>query len=330
MGMAALPHSCRQFPRILLADGRGWHLSLSAWCPTAARLIVTAEPTDPVTAELAVRSAPETFLSFTHIHADRRVHVEALDACQAWPPLLRPGVLAGLVGYDTWEQRVMSDWLAPAARGETTTGMALGGVIRWTEWIRGWRAADGDLTVRIAKRWTPGPVRSDGPNRGPAATTLDSLLIDLMGRVPSHWRPAQWPDGLTDASVGRHAIGRVEANAAIARYLAVRLTGSWLAYQGQGLRSVLASLVSSYALTCLALARTGDAPVTIGRLTSAIRAADWLQLHLLDREGWAAWCSASEQVGPERLLRIVADAAHELDRCAWTSSSSRPSGPVAG
>ena len=134
-------------------------------------------------------------------------------------------------------------------------------------------------------------------------------------------RPADWPDGLTDASVAGDAVTRLDAEAALARYLAVRLTASWVTYQGNGLRSVLASLVSSLGLVSLALMNSGDGPVTVGRLTSAIRAADWLQLHLLDRDAWASWCSEAEDTpDPARLLSVVAAAGQVLGHCSWARS----------
>jgi len=108
------------------------------------------------------------------------------------------------------------------------------------------------------------------------------------------------------------------AEAALARYLGTRLHGSWVAYQGAGLRAVLASLVSAYGLAALALRENGDGVITLGRLTSAIRAADWLLLHLLDRDQWAAWCSQWEPEADSRaLLGLVADAAQVLDALTW-------------
>ena len=108
---------------------------------------------------------------------------------------------------------------------------------------------------------------------------------------------------------------------ALARYLGTRLMASWVAYQGTGLRSVLASLVSAYGLVALALTRLvpPGAPVSVGHLTNAIRASDWLLLHLLDRQPWADWCSGWEDA-PDAggLVAIVAGGHALLDRLTWT------------
>jgi hypothetical protein len=139
-----------------------------------------------------------------------------------------------------------------------------------------------------------------------------------MSLVPPDWQVPAWPGGLQDESVGGPSVRRAAADAALARYLGTRLHASWVAYQGEGLRAVLASLVSAYGLATLALRGNGEGVVTLGRLTSSIRAADWLLLHLLDREPWAAWCSQWEADADSRvLLGLVADATRLLDQLTW-------------
>ncbi len=316
LGHLALPYSCRQFPRLLLADGRGWHQSLSAWCGTAARSIVTGTMAAPD--RFGSPELQPDFVSFAHIDADSRVHVESLDAREGWPPLLRPGVLAGYEAYDRWESSLISDFLRPAIHGVLPLGPGIVAACQWTDLIRTWGPRDGalpvlvDRTLRTRSRWQPRHDVSD------SLDALDALLNDLIWHVPSRWKPDAWPSGLTDAWAGGDVLTRRAADGALARYLAVRLVGSWVAYHGRGLRSVLASLVSAYGLASLALMRNGDGPVTFGRMTSAIRAADWLQLHLLDREAWATWCSASEDApDARRLLSVGAAASHALDGLAW-------------
>jgi hypothetical protein len=312
LGHEALPLSCRQFPRILLVDGRGWHLTLSTWCGTAAGMV-----TCPV-------AGATDFLSYDHISADPRVHLEFLDARDAWPPLLRPGVLAGLGAYDAWEARVLEDFLRPVADGQRDLSEAMLDLVRWTEWVRDWRRADGALEVRVMGRWRV--------NRGQLGRDrsehVDNLCNDLIDAVPSLWRPAAWPSGLTDASYSGPPISRHDAGAALARYVATRLVGTWVAYQGEGLRSVVASLVAAYALAVEALRRTSDAPPTIGHLTSAIRAADWLILHLLDRSDWARWCAKIEAgVDAAGLAGLVQEAGASLDALPWAGRARCPNAP---
>lgn len=299
LGTAALPHTCRQFPRVLLVDSRGWHQSLSAWCVTAADLIV---------------HGGDNFLSFDHIEWDPRVHLDALDAREAWPPELRPGVLMGHDAYERYEARVLE--ALAACPGRSGAGAeVLQRAVQWTAQLRSWRHGDRSLDDSVHRLSMP-PVLSAPPR--PAF----DLAKDLISRVPSPWRPDHWPNGLTDASYDGPQLTRQAADAVLRRYLGTRLVGSWIAYQGRGVLSVAASLVSSYALAALALSMNGDGPVTFGRMASSIRAADWLQLHLLDREVWADWCAQWEThaTGGDALRGYVSAGTELLDGLTWAAA----------
>ncbi len=316
LGTAALAYSCRQFPRVLLVDARGWHLSLSAWCGTATEMIVSPSSPSPVGGDTC-------FMSFDYIHADARVHLESLDARDAWPPLLKPGVLAGHAVYSQWETLTIERLLTPVEQANAALVSALASLLCWTDTLRAWKSADGALEVLARRSFAPPDPRR--LLRTPADRAgLEQVRASLLSRVPPEWRPHAWPAGLTDATDGGAAVSRAEADAILARYLATRLIGSWVTYQGQGLRSVSASLVSAYVLIALALSTPSGAgtgsPVTIGRMTSAIRASDWLLLHLLDRTEWADWCAGYEMAGDARpLLALVGGAARELDALTWSA-----------
>ena len=91
LGHDALPVACQQFPRVTLADDRGYHVTLSHFCPTAASLLF--EPGDrPVEIADASRAFPEASLA------------PGLDARGQWPPLLRPGVLSTFASWTRWER----------------------------------------------------------------------------------------------------------------------------------------------------------------------------------------------------------------------------------
>ena len=92
--MAALPVSCRMFPRIVLHDARGTFISLSHFCPTAAAMLFG--PSDGVT----IVEAPEGLAGVGDL--------DGLDARTAWPPLLRPGVLMDPDSYGLWEARALN------------------------------------------------------------------------------------------------------------------------------------------------------------------------------------------------------------------------------
>ena len=55
--------------------------------------------------------------------------LEGLDARDALPPLLRPGMLTDLDGYDAWEQRA----IGVLARGDLTAEQALARIERATQ-----------------------------------------------------------------------------------------------------------------------------------------------------------------------------------------------------
>jgi hypothetical protein len=92
-GPRLMPTPCRNFPRVTLRDRRGLFITLSHVCPTAARLLLTAE-------DLAIVDAPSS-LSLGG-------QVEGLDATNVMPPLLRAGMLMDLEGYSEWERQAIS------------------------------------------------------------------------------------------------------------------------------------------------------------------------------------------------------------------------------
>jgi Fe-S-cluster containining protein len=90
-GHAALPLACRMFPRSVLHDARGTFVSLSHFCPTAAALLF--EPGPPA----SIVDAPAALADVGPL--------DGLDAREAWPPLLRPGVLMDVESYGAWERQ---------------------------------------------------------------------------------------------------------------------------------------------------------------------------------------------------------------------------------
>ena len=81
------------FPRVVLHDGRGTFISLSHFCPTAAGLLFDhGESWPPV----GIVDAPPALTDVGPL--------DGLDARDAWPPLLRPGVMMDLESYGAWER----------------------------------------------------------------------------------------------------------------------------------------------------------------------------------------------------------------------------------
>lgn len=93
-GHAALPLTCRMFPRIVLHDPRGTFISLSHFCPTAASMLFDAD------GDVTVVDAPDALAGSGPL--------DGLDARDVWPPLLRPGVMMDLDSYDLWERSAIA------------------------------------------------------------------------------------------------------------------------------------------------------------------------------------------------------------------------------
>jgi Fe-S-cluster containining protein len=89
-GPALMPEACRTFPRVALRDPRGAFVTLSHFCPTAARLLLRPQ-------QIAIVAAPPS------ISLDGGVN--GLDATAVLPPLLRPGMLMDWDAYAAWERQ---------------------------------------------------------------------------------------------------------------------------------------------------------------------------------------------------------------------------------
>lgn len=169
---AALPVSCRMFPRVVLHDARGTFISLSHFCPTAASMLCSGPD------EVAIVEAPAALVGTGEL--------EGLDARGAWPPLLRQGVLMDFESYGAWEAHA----IALLTRGDRAAADAV--------------AVLEDTTARIA-RWSPGAAPLlDAVDRafadaGQATTTAAgdrAINRWLAARLFANWIAYQ-RDGLT-------------------------------------------------------------------------------------------------------------------------------------
>lgn len=209
-GHAALPLTCRMFPRLILHDPRGTFISLSHYCPTAAAMLFDAE------GSAAIVDAPGPLAGSDPL--------DGLDARDVWPPLLRQGVMMDLDSFALWEQSTVELLTRP--------GVPPRGAIDAVE-----RA-----TIR-AVSWDPG---SD--------VTLEDALRDAFARA--------------DPSTRRER----PFEPAVNRWLAARAFGTWIAYQGNGLRTIVRYLRACLDTFEVELARDGN-PL------EAIRRADHTIVH---------------------------------------------------
>lgn len=162
-GHEVLPVACRMFPRVALHDPRGWTITMSHFCPTAAALLF--ENDDPVA--VVVPSASVTDIG----------PLDGLDATNAIPPLLRDGVLMDLESFSEWESQAIRVLTAvgeaPAsglARLETITDE----LARWTP---GTTLID---AVRAAFQTSPGDG-ADAPESREARAVKRWLAAHLFG-----------------------------------------------------------------------------------------------------------------------------------------------------
>lgn len=294
-GVAWLPSACRHFPRVALLDARGTSMTLSHYCPTAARQLFRTD------VPLAITDAPAAF------PADGTY--EGLDARDTWPPLLRPGVLADLEMYDLWEAHLVRACADEALRPEE----ALYQVVRVTEALRAWTVDEG-LLVERARAVCAAP-RPAHPAEAAAFTArhLDaswplhrlvsaSIPAALSPSPDAPWMPLVWHDRVEPAW---RALARP-----IRRYLAARGFANWLAYQGQGLRTVVAGLATALAVLrveAVRLAARSDRPLDEALLLEAFRESDRRLVHLASPDDLARRLAAAELSAPGAWLRALGD-----------------------
>jgi Fe-S-cluster containining protein len=281
-----LPSACRHFPRICLLDPRGVFVSLSHYCPTAARMLLRDD------CPLAIVEDPPGY--------DRRFDYEGLDAREALPPLLRPDALFDWNSYDRYE-RYLVDTLA---RDDLSPAAALGLLVAVTEVVRDWREPLSlDEHIRRATE-SPAPVLRVAGDLGITPMLYKLVLASVapglrrprplrrFGSAYRRWVEPAWRD-----------FGRP-----IRRYLAAKGFANWSAYQGSGARTILFSMVVALAVLRVEAARVAAAarrPLDEALLVEAFRQADLLLVHMAGRERLAQWFSRIETEPAEHLLFAI-------------------------
>jgi len=281
LGPEALPSACRHFPRVSLLDPRGVAVTLSHFCPTAASLLFDDGP-------LTVAEDPPGFVGV--------MEYEGLDARDALPPLLSPGMLMDLESYAAWEAHaldVLDDMCLPSA--EAALAVLAGEVER----LRTWTPRQGPLVDHV-RAVTSVPRSGSVPHPGtdPDAGTQVRRVFDCIPPGLSH---PPLPDDLPSLDETWVAARWTRWHRPVRRYLAARLHASWVAYQGRGLRSVLASLSAALHVVRAEAARAAGRaarPLDRALLIEAIRAADLLLVHVASRDALARAWSRAEDAPP--------------------------------
>jgi len=260
LGEEALPTACRRFPRIALRDGRGTFVTLSHYCPTAARLLMDDTP-------LAIVRDPTAFPDDDY---------EGLDATGELPPLLHPSMLMDLESYAAWEAHMVAT-LSTAATPTT----ALAALRADAAALVGWRPADGALTRAVDALDGAGTVEA------PSAV---ALYEEVRRAIPEELRP----DAVGGADTTLFDVPPLAAP--VRRFLASHAFASWCAYQGRGVRTIIRSLDAALAVLAVEAARlTRDTgrKLDVRLLVDTFGEADLRLRHQADRQALAdAWSTA--------------------------------------
>jgi hypothetical protein len=275
LGSDALPSACRHFPRKIVIDQRGTLISLSHFCPTAAATLLASGTLSIVEALPPLRlSGP----------------IEGLDASGALPPLVRPGLLCDIQGYDEWERGGMSVF----ARSDLSFETCLDIVAAATESIRAWKPGRESLADWVRASFQRSYGSSATRNWSPSCA-IERVRSLTIGQVGDDLTTIEAFDEKWDDYPGRHVDW---FNAGMKNYLAARLFANWIAYQGRGLRTIVEWLRTCAAVVghelLRAPAESSSAPDTTSFI-EAVRRADLLLLHVLDSASFAKHVATIEE-----------------------------------
>jgi len=301
LGERALPSACRQFPRVVTLTPLGASVTLSHYCPTAAAMLLR----DDAPLEV-VSDAPAFPPGWPY---------EGLDARDALPPLLRPGVLASWTAHERLERHAVARFADP---GQTPKG-ALASLAAEAEALRAWSLADGPfddfaaaVTGRPPSASLPARAAGSGADRAPVglagSTNATGLALELRGwelvarAVPGAVPLPENPRAAVEARGLAHVEAALdeswtEHRRAVCRWLAAKAFASWLALQGDGVRTSVLGLELAHGVLRAEAARgAAQAGGALGRggFIEAVRRADLLLLHLADPQALARDLSRCE------------------------------------
>ena len=274
VGHAALPATCRHFPRVAVRDRRGTFITLSHFCPTAASMLFR----DDVPLEI-VRN-PVAFPSGDY---------EGLDVGDGdLPPLLHPRMLMDPEGYSAWEAHMVSRCADPSRSPESVLATLGRDALR----LRGWRPGGSSLPEAV--RGLP-----DSWVEAAAPRTLGDSLSrhrETMAAVPPDLMPDPDAGGLTEAFEGFVRPAWSGLGAAVNRFIAAKAFAAWTAYQGRGVCTIVRGLdvaVSILRVEASRQCRNAGRALDRDLLLEAFRATDFILNHLAVGEELARqWASA--------------------------------------
>jgi len=289
LGLEALPSECRDFPRMATLTPLGVSITLSHYCPTAASMLFAPViPSDP---RLPGREGPTVRILDNPPGFPPSRPYEGLDARDALPPLLRPGVLMDWPSLERWEAFAVSVLGEEGRSPEAALDVLAAAAEDARKWTPEDGAFDGYFQRVLSSRGTLSGPRPEGP-----AGIADALRVSNRGDDGAAWRIAAdcvshrsllppTPEGLDDAD--RRLVAPVWPSVSpfVRRWLAAKAFASWLVLQGEGLRAAVlglrvarGALRAEAARGCAEAGRSLDAAL----LEQAVRRTDLLLVHLAD------------------------------------------------
>jgi hypothetical protein len=277
LGPEVLPSACREFPRMTVRDPRRTSITLSHFCPTAARLLLGEEGLDIV-------EAPESI--------SLNGQLDGLDARDALPPLLRPGLLCDLDGYAEWERRALNF----LERSSGTTDDAIARIAAATRVLEDWTPARGSLADAVKRAFDIGEdVDAESSVDGDA-----QRYIIALSAVPDGLTANPPPDRL-DEGWRRASEWLPRFDRAMRRFVGAHLFASWIAYYAVSLSTVVESLRVALAVLRVEAARQTQSSVDAAGeqgFIEAVRRADLLLVHLADARKLTKAVETSAEIRP--------------------------------
>lgn len=281
LGPGALASACRDFPRVVTLTPAGFSITLSHCCPTAAGLLFRGEP------RLGIEEDPPAF--------PPDWPYEGLDARDSVGPLLRPGVLLGWEAHARWEAHAVET----LARDDLDSSRAVALLAARAEAARRWTPRQGPFDAHLERCLAETEIPSAGAGLdGQTCTEAWRLVAGCVPRghpLPSP--PDPHPREERVAADAAHRFGPHDAP--VRRWLAARAFASWLALQGEGLRTTVLGLRLALEVLGAEVERgrgpgEPSPPLDETALLEAFRRADLLLVHLADPTALARRLARSE------------------------------------
>lgn len=228
------PHSCE-------IHRAGGHEAMPLACRMFPRLIlhdargtfISLSHFCPTAAGLLFEAGPPAAIVDAPASLAGAGQLDGLNARDVWPPLLRHGVMMDLESYATWERLAVEVLTRPGITPRVSLDTL-------------------DAATRRVERWSPD---------SPAVDTATARNEPLLHAVRDGFGLLSPPTAVL-----------ADHDTAVKRWLAARLFGTWIAYQGDGLRTIVRYLQACLDIFTIEHARDHDA-------LQAIRRSDYLIVH---------------------------------------------------